>query len=45
MNSEFESLYEKLDRIGGGSFGKVYECKRLSDGAIFAVKEIDIESQ
>jgi serine/threonine protein kinase len=45
MNSTFESLYEKLDRIGKGSFGKVYECRRLSDGAIFAVKEIDIENE
>ncbi len=45
MNSTFESLYEKLDHIGGGSFGKVYKCKRLKDGAIFAVKEIEIKSK
>ena len=43
MEATFESLYEKMNRIGGGSFGKVYRCRRRSDGAIFAVKEIDIE--
>ncbi len=45
MNSAFESLFERLDRIGKGFFGKVYQCRRLSDGAIFAVKEIDIQSE
>jgi serine/threonine protein kinase len=43
MDSLFESLYEKLNRIGRGTFGKVYKCRRRSDSAMFAVKEIDIE--
>ena len=43
MDSTFESLYEKINRIGGVSFGKVYSCRRRSDGVMFAVKEIDIE--
>ena len=30
--------------IGRGSFGKVYKCRRKSDGVMFAVKEIDIEN-
>jgi serine/threonine protein kinase len=45
MNSAFETVYAKLERIGKGTFGKVYRCRRRSDGAFFAVKEIDIENE
>jgi serine/threonine protein kinase len=44
MESTFESLYEKMNPIGGGQFGSVYKCKRKSDCAIFALKEINIQN-
>lgn len=33
--------YEFIERIGNGSFGKVWKAKRKSDGKIVAVKQID----
>jgi serine/threonine protein kinase len=33
-----------MNRIGGGTFGNVFKCKRKSDGALFAVKEIIIQN-
>ncbi|KAI9207963.1 kinase-like domain-containing protein [Polychytrium aggregatum] len=33
--------YQTLERIGSGSFGEIHTVKRVSDGKIFARKEID----
>ena len=44
MDTTFENLYEKINRIGSGTFGIVYSCRRKNDGAMFAVKEINIEN-
>ncbi len=44
MESTFESLFDRMDRIGGGAFGNVFKCKRKIDGALFAVKEINIQN-
>jgi serine/threonine protein kinase len=45
MDETFESLYEKMmPPIGSGTFGNVYKCRRINDGAIFAVKEIKIKN-
>ncbi|TNJ30039.1 Kinase, NEK [Giardia muris] len=37
----FENAYEKLLMIECGGFGKVYKCKDLATGVIYAVKEVD----
>lgn len=33
--------YEKLERLGQGSYGRVFKAKRKSDGVLVAIKEID----
>lgn len=33
--------YTFLDRLGHGSFGKVWKAKRISDGKVVAIKEIN----
>jgi eukaryotic-like serine/threonine-protein kinase len=35
------STYKRLDRIGSGGFGIVWECKRTEDGQIFAQKRLE----
>jgi len=39
-----EQIYEKLERIGRGSFGSVYKGRDKRDGSIVAIKIIDLES-
>jgi serine/threonine protein kinase len=36
--------YEKLKEIGHGANGIVYQVKRKSDGGIFAMKKINIDT-
>lgn len=33
--------YKLIEKIGEGGFAKVYKCKRIEDGQIFALKLID----
>jgi serine/threonine protein kinase len=37
-----ESEFEKKNKLGSGSFGTVWLVKQRSDGALFALKEIDL---
>jgi NIMA (never in mitosis gene a)-related kinase len=34
--------FEILHRLGKGSFGTVYKCRRVSDGEIYAMKRVNI---
>lgn len=34
--------YEKIRKIGSGSFGEVFEVRRIDSGEQFAVKKIPI---
>lgn len=35
--------FEKLSRLGAGSFGTVYKVKRYEDGEIYVIKEVRIQ--
>jgi serine/threonine protein kinase len=35
--------FEKMSRIGAGSFGTVYKVKRHEDGEIYVIKEVRIQ--
>jgi cyclin-dependent kinase len=37
--------YEKLERIGEGTYGVVYKARDLDTGAIYALKKIRLESE
>ena len=37
-----ESDFEKIQKLGQGSFGIVYKVKRKQDGLIYVLKQIDI---
>ena len=37
--------YEKLERLGEGSFGVVWKVKHKGTGEIFAVKKIRVQSR
>ena len=37
-----DSEFKKIEGLGNGSFGVVYQVERLSDGKHFALKEIDL---
>eukprot|EP01086_Lenisia_limosa_P016322 TRINITY_DN602_c0_g1_i1.p1 TRINITY_DN602_c0_g1~~TRINITY_DN602_c0_g1_i1.p1 ORF type:complete len:369 (-),score=114.09 TRINITY_DN602_c0_g1_i1:80-1186(-) len=38
-----EKVFNKLEKLGEGSFGAVFKARMLSDGSIVAAKEIPIE--
>ena len=37
--------YEKLERIGEGTYGVVYKARNLDSGQIYALKKIRLESE
>ena len=37
-----EAEFQKIDRLGRGSFGDVWQVQRRSDGEHFALKDIDL---
>ncbi len=37
--------YEKLERIGEGTYGVVYKARDLDSNAIYALKKIRLESE
>ena len=37
--------YEKLERIGEGTYGVVYKARDLDSGQIYALKKIRLESE
>ena len=37
-----EAEFQKIDKLGHGSFGVVWQVQRRSDGEHFALKEIDL---
>ena len=37
--------YEKLDKVGEGTYGVVYKCKKKDDGRIVALKKIRLENE
>jgi serine/threonine-protein kinase 24/25/MST4 len=40
MNAE---QFEKIERVGKGSFGEVWKCRNKNTGAVVAVKIINLE--
>ncbi len=39
------NIYIKLERAGGGVYGKVYKAKSKTDGTIVAVKKTQTDSE
>ena len=37
--------YEKMERIGEGTYGVVYKARDLDSGQIYALKKIRLESE
>ena len=37
-----DSEFQKIEKLGSGSFGVVYQVEQRSDGKHFALKEIDL---
>ena len=37
--------YQKLEKLGEGTFGRVYKAKRISTGHVVAIKEIDCHAE
>jgi serine/threonine protein kinase len=35
--------YEKMEKIGEGTYGSVYRAKNLQDGSFVAIKKIKID--
>ncbi|XP_073289655.1 uncharacterized protein [Primulina huaijiensis] len=40
LSSYFQSMYEVLNKIGKGGYGRVFECRHKLDGMTYAVKKI-----
>eukprot|EP00192_Tetraselmis_astigmatica_P005145 CAMPEP_0117664870 /NCGR_PEP_ID=MMETSP0804-20121206/9475_1 /TAXON_ID=1074897 /ORGANISM="Tetraselmis astigmatica, Strain CCMP880" /LENGTH=505 /DNA_ID=CAMNT_0005472181 /DNA_START=129 /DNA_END=1646 /DNA_ORIENTATION=+ len=43
-NRELLKHFKVLKFLGKGSFGSVYKVKRIADGKVYAVKEMDVKS-
>jgi serine/threonine protein kinase len=39
-DNKLDQRYKKLEKIGEGTFGKVYKCKDNETGEIVAIKKI-----
>lgn len=39
-DNKMDQRYKKLEKIGQGTFGKVYKCKDNETGEIVAIKKI-----
>ncbi|GAA5997810.1 uncharacterized protein JCM10292_006830 [Rhodotorula paludigena] len=37
--------YERLEKVGEGTYGTVYKCKQLNTGAVVALKKIRLEEE
>jgi len=44
VKHDFSAEYHKGKKLGKGAFAVVYECTRISDGKLFAVKQIKSET-
>lgn len=40
---DIESTYEKIEKVGEGTYGKVYKAKDLRNGRIVALKKTRLE--
>ncbi|VDN37729.1 unnamed protein product, partial [Cylicostephanus goldi] len=45
LTNDINEEYEKLEKLGEGSYATVYKCKSRSDGSIVALKEIKLQFQ
>ncbi|PIO59530.1 hypothetical protein TELCIR_19005, partial [Teladorsagia circumcincta] len=42
---DVNETYERLEKLGEGSYATVYKCKSKIDGSIVALKEIKLQFQ
>lgn len=45
MNSIGSDRYEKIDKVGEGTYGEVYRAKDLHNNEIVALKKIKLENE
>ena len=45
MSSKFVSGYEKIEKIGEGTYGVVYKARNKTTGKLVALKKIRLDSE
>ena len=47
MDAEKDHLdkYEKIDKVGEGTYGVVYKCRNKENGQLVALKKIRLENE